>query len=69
MKSEDCFLGQTFRTPTGSTLTVVGKVTSNWRVKYEVKCSSCSEDRELFPDKLLISKAHLLNWKITLWLF
>ena len=54
----DSFIGTKFGMSNGGALTVVGKVFPvNW--KYEVTCSICNLDKELFPDNFITTKATL----------
>ena len=64
MKKVDNFIGETFTTCGGGVLTVTGKEVNNWKVKYKVECSICSQDKELFSEDFLISKSHLLKGKV-----
>lgn len=62
----DAFIGSTFLTPKDGVLTVVGisdrKSGSN--KIYRLKCSICSEDRELFPDLFESVKGSLMKGKV-----
>ena len=62
MKKVDSFIGSTFTTPKGGVLTVVGVngLTGNVK-KYEVTCSVCSKDEELFPNPFMVTKGHLMS--------
>ena len=59
----DDFIGQTFPTPKGGVLTVVGIAgkTKSYHKIYSVHCSICSEDKELFPDLFESPKGALVN--------
>lgn len=60
-EKEDKFIGRTFPTPKGGILTVVIKLPrprTEGSTLYEVECSVCSKDRELFPS-LTSTKASL----------
>ena len=71
MKSwEECtrlqkeFIGTTFPTPKGGVLTVVGccvEKIGNGNALFEVECSVCSADVELFPDGFKGMKSHLVK--------
>ena len=62
---KDDFIGQTFPTPNGGRLTVVGNngLKGN-KKKYELSCSICSLDTELFPDLFESRKGHLVNGSV-----
>lgn len=55
MKVDD-FIGTTFPTPKGGTITVMSKLPKN---KYMINCSICSKDKELYPDGFSIGKSNL----------
>ena len=56
------FIGTKFNTPKGGILTVVGKIKgSNGKSKYQLECSICSKDTELFPELFTSVKSHLVN--------
>lgn len=62
---KDNFIGQTFPTPNGGVLTVVGVVgKSGSHKKYGLTCSICSEDKELFPELFESRKGSLVNGKV-----
>jgi len=63
---KDDFIGQTFPTPNGGRLTVVGVVgkSKNGIKIYSSTCSICSEDKELFPDLFESQKGHLVNGNV-----
>ena len=60
---KDDFIGQTFPTPKGGVLTVVGVVgkSKNGIKIYSSTCSICSEDKELFPDLFESPKGSLVK--------
>lgn len=74
-EKRDDFIGQTFLTPKGGILTVVG--TNNLKgdsKRYLCTCSICSKDTELFPKPFEIRKGHLKRGstkcgcsKVTFW--
>jgi len=57
----DDFIGRTFTTPKGSTLTVVSKIpkVKGVSTKYRIECNVCSKDTELFPDNITSTKGSL----------
>ncbi|AFN39330.1 endonuclease [Aeromonas phage CC2] len=62
----DDFIGQTFPTPKGGMLTVVGvsdRRSGNNKV-YKLTCSICSEDKELFPDLFESQKSDLVKGQV-----
>ena len=60
---KDDFIGQTFPTPKGGVLTVVGisDRKSNGTKVYKLTCSVCHKDKELFPDLFESVKSSLVN--------
>lgn len=59
---KDDFIGQTFPTPKGGVLTVVGdNGLKGDKNRYKVTCSICSLDTELFPDLFYCVKSKLVN--------
>lgn len=61
----DEFSGTQFQTPTGSILTVNHIVGKQQRRKlYDVSCSVCSIDKELYPDGFKLSKPDLTRGRI-----
>lgn len=63
------FIGSTFLTPKSTILTVTGITPSSVGSKirncrFIVECSSCSKDRELFPDEFTSTKSNLTTGKI-----
>ncbi len=63
---KDDFIGQTFPTPNGGRLTVVGVVgkSKNGIKIYSSTCSICSLDKELFPDLFESQKGNLVNGNV-----
>lgn len=63
---KDDFIGQTFPTPKGGVMTVVGVVgkSKNGIKIYSSTCSICSEDKELFPDLFESQKGNLVNGQV-----
>ncbi|UKM62723.1 hypothetical protein P19_0235 [Aeromonas phage P19] len=61
----DDFIGQTFPTPKGGVLTVVGDngLKGN-KKRYQLTCSICSLDGELFPELFESHKGNLVNGAI-----
>lgn len=55
------FIGTQFETPKGSILTVVGicKNRANGAKVYQVECSICSNDKEMYPFPFVILKGNL----------
>ena len=62
----DDFIGREFPTPKGGVLTVIGKSTKikGKVIKYTCECSTCSADKELFPDAFYSAKYNLENGSI-----
>lgn len=60
------FIGTKFNTPKGGILTVVGKLPKEpgINVKYQLECSICSKDKELFPELFTSTKSNLLGGRI-----
>lgn len=62
----DSFIGSRFPTPKGGVLTVVGvsdqKIGTN--KVYQLTCSVCHEDKELFPDLFESLKGNLVNGRV-----
>ncbi len=63
---KDDFIGQTFPTPKGGVMTVVGVVgkSKNGIKIYSSTCSICSEDKELFPELFESQKGSLVNGQV-----
>lgn len=59
----DDFIGTTFPTPKGGVLTVVSwsGERSGYIKRYTVECSTCSIDKELFPEDFKSVKGHLVK--------
>ncbi|ATI17852.1 hypothetical protein [Aeromonas phage AS-yj] len=59
----DDFIGQTFPTPKGGVLTVVGIADrkSGTHKLYKLTCSICHEDKELFPELFESTKGNLVT--------
>ena len=57
------FIGTKFNTPKGGILTVVGKLPKEpgRPIQYQLECSICSKDTELFPELFTSSKGGLVN--------
>jgi len=65
MVSEDHFIGETFSTPSGGVLTVLSVCPKSSNVKiYNLSCSICSEDIELFPELFKSRKGCLVRGQI-----
>lgn len=61
----DDFIGTQFQTPTGSMLTVNHIIGKQQRRKlYDVSCSICSEDKELYPNGFVASKSDMTRGRI-----
>lgn len=61
---KDDFIGQTFPTPNGGRLTVVGiadRKSGSGNKIYQLTCSICSEDKELFPELFESPKGDLVK--------
>lgn len=59
---EDSFIGSTFKTPKGGTLTVVDVCGRSGTTKiYSISCSICEKDVELFPELFVSGKRELTN--------
>ncbi|WP_175044360.1 hypothetical protein [Aeromonas hydrophila] len=65
MSKVDSFIGSTFQTPKGGVLTVVGDngLKGN-KKRYQLTCSICSLDGELFPELFESPKGNLVNGAI-----
>ncbi|QQG33794.1 hypothetical protein ZPAH1_orf00032 [Aeromonas phage ZPAH1] len=63
---KDDFIGQTFPTPKGGVLTVVGVVGKDKysHKKYGLSCSICSLDKDLFPDSFESQKCNLVKGSV-----
>ena len=62
------FIGTKFNTPKGGILTVLGKLPKEpgkSNHKYQLECSICSKDTELFPELFTSTKSHLLNGRVS----
>lgn len=66
-KSQEEFIGSTFRTPKGGVLTVVGvNGRRGSHTYFELRCSICSEDEELWPRGSICDfKSHLVNGRVS----
>ena len=66
MGKVDSFIGETFDTPQGGVLTVVGVLpkVKGKHLKYQITCSVCSEDKELYPDLFESTKGNLVSGKV-----
>lgn len=63
----DSFIGSTFPTPIGGTLTVTGKIKHLIKGRpciYTTKCSVCSEDKELFSEEFSSAKGDLKRGRV-----
>jgi hypothetical protein len=61
----DNFIGKTFPTPKGGTITIIDKLPNvkGKPIKYLCECSICSKDKELFPNHFQSVKSSLTGGK------
>lgn len=66
-KSQEEFIGNTFPTPKGGVLTVVGvNGRRGSHTYFELRCSICSEDEELWPKGSICDyKSHITSGRVT----
>ncbi len=65
MNKVDNFIGETFKTPRGGVLTVLGhNGLKSSKKKYRLVCSLCSQDSELFPRQFESEKGSLKKGKV-----